>query len=190
MSKAHDPHWRYVAFRLHGEAPLSRRAVQNAVLGRARREGVPDDEAPQLTRYEWPHAIVRVHHFHLAAVREWLPRITWAVEAAARVPVTVETLSSSGTIRALTRRLGVLQERGQPPTREKVGGLNRSGGAGRMDGTGRTGGPTGPHGSTQPTPPARAPPARRAPPTDGPAPAPGRVPRRRQGSSVPPQGGG
>ena len=169
VSKAHDPHWRYVAFRLHGETPLSRRAVQNAVLGRARREGVPDDEAPQLTRYEWPHAIVRVHHFHLAAVREWLPRITWAVEAAARVPVTVETLSSSGTIRALTRRLGILEERGRPPARERTDGD-------RPAKPGRSG----------PGPRASA----RSAPSGGPAPPPGRVPRGRQGSSAPsPRGG-
>lgn len=164
MSKAHDPHWRYVAFRIHGETPLSRRSVQNAVLGRARREGVADDEAPQLTRYEWPHAIVRVHHFHLAAVRDWLPRITWAVEAAARVPVQVETLSSSGTIKTLTQRLGILQERGPPPAREKADG-------GRPGKPGRSG--------PGPRSPTRSPP--------GPAPPPGReASRRRQGSSAAP----
>lgn len=195
MSKAHDPHWRYVAFRIQGETPLSRRAVQNAVLGRSRREEVPDEEAPQLTRYEWPHAIVRVHHFQLANVREWLPRLTWAVEAAAKVPIEVETLSSSGTIKALTQRLGILQERGQPPEKNKGPSV---GGKPRLDAPRRTGssptkspatspgrGPAPPPGRT-PAVPAGTGPAPR--PSGGPAPPPGRggAAPRRQGSSVPP----
>jgi len=139
MSKAHDPHWRYVAFRLHGTRALSRRAVQNAVKGRARKDGVPDDFAPQLTRYEWPHAIVRVDHRHLADLRASLPRITWAVEDTMRVDVRVETLSSSGTIRALTDRLGVLRQRAGD-------------GAARSDRAGR---PRGPAPATDPVPPPR-----------------------------------
>ncbi len=118
MSKAHDPHWRYVAFRIDAETPLSRRAVGNAILGRARREDVPDDEAPQLTRYAWPHGIVRVPHHQLAAARDWLPRVTFAVEAGTKIPLTLETLSSSGTLKALTTRLGILTERGVPPALE------------------------------------------------------------------------
>lgn len=111
MSKAHDPHWRYVAFRLRGDRPLSRRALGNALKGRFRKLGFPDEELPQLTRYEWPHAIVKVYHHRLAETRAGLPRMDWAVEDGAKVSFRVETLSSSGTLRALTQRLGVLKKR-------------------------------------------------------------------------------
>lgn len=114
MSKAHDPHWRYVAFRLEGR-PVSRRALQNALKGTARRHGVPEEHLPQLTRYAWPHAITRIDHRHLEDLRALLPRIQWAIEGDERVALAVETLSSSGTIAALTRRLGILEERSRRP---------------------------------------------------------------------------
>lgn len=114
MSKAHDPHWRYVAFRMEG-ATVTRRALGNAIKGIFRKAGWPDEELPQLTRFHWPHAIVKVHHFRLAETRELLPTVTWAVEAAAKVAFTTETLSSSGTIKSLTDRLGILQDRGPGP---------------------------------------------------------------------------
>lgn len=120
MSKAHDPHRRYVALRLAGPQPPSRRALQNALLGRARREGVADEDAPQLTRYEWPHAIVRVDHTHLDHARQWLPRVDFAVHDGQKVPLHVQTLLSSGTIKTLTDRLGVLRRgrsAGQEPRR-------------------------------------------------------------------------
>ncbi len=169
MSKAHDPHWRYVAIKLSGETRLSRRTVSNAILGRARREDIPDDEAPQLTRYEWPHAIVRVHHYRLADAREWLPRITWAVEAATKVPLTVETLSSSGTIKALTTRIGVLTERGEAPPKANKGSQR---------------GPSPPK-YGNPRQSSRKGQARRTQP-----PAKGRQPPAGQPSSVPPPGRG
>lgn len=114
MSKAHDPHWRYVAFRLDGERPISRRALGNALKGRFRKDGWTDEELPQLTRFEWPHAIIKVHHHRLDDARAGLPKMDWAIENAAKVAFTVETLSSSGTIKTLTDRLGILADRGQP----------------------------------------------------------------------------
>ncbi len=119
MSKAHDPHWRYVAFRLEGPNPVSRKALQNAIKGRFRKEEWPDEELPQLTRFEWPHAIVKVHHFRLSDCRNVLPKMDWAVEAAAKVSFQVETLSSSGTIKTLTDRLGILSDRGPAPSRKR-----------------------------------------------------------------------
>jgi RNase P/RNase MRP subunit POP5 len=112
MSKAHDPHWRYVAFRLDGPNAISRRALGNAIKGRFRKNGWPDEELPQLTRFEWPHAIVKVNHFRLADCRETLPTMDWAVEGEAKVSFKVETLSSSGTIKSLTDRIGFLKIRG------------------------------------------------------------------------------
>ncbi len=160
MSKAHDPHWRYIALRFTGDTRLSRRAVSNAILGRARREEIPDEHAPQLTRYEWPHAVVRVHHHQLSATRAWLPNITWAFEAAAKIPVTVETLSSSGTIKALTTRLGILTERGEAPP--KTGGKPGARANNKPNNSpGRSGGPTRTSGGSV-APPRREGPTRQA----------------------------
>ncbi len=119
MSKAPDPHWRYIALALTG-GPATRRSLQNAVLGRARKEGIPDDEAPALTRFAWPHAIVKVHHYRLDEAREWLPRITFVVEAGERRELGVATMKSSGTIRSLTDKLGILQERGSKDTAKRT----------------------------------------------------------------------
>lgn len=104
MSKAHDPHWRYVAVRLTGTG-CSRSALGSAIKAAAKAASVEGD-LPQLTRFEWPHAIVKMHHFQLADSRNWLPAL--------RAPgiESVATLSASGTIRTLTDRLDILQERG------------------------------------------------------------------------------
>lgn len=117
MSKVAMPRPRYVAFRVTAAQPVSRRSFANAVLGHARAAGWTDGEGPHLTRFAWPHGIVRVEHTRLAACRALLPGITWASESGARVPVTVATLSSSGTLKALTDRLGVLRERAPPADR-------------------------------------------------------------------------
>lgn len=111
MSKVSMPRPRYVAFRLAGDTPVSRRTFANALKGRAREQGWPDAAAPQLTRYAWPHGIVRVEHTDAGRTRDLLAGITWAVEGNARVALTVETLSTSGTLKALTERVGVLKER-------------------------------------------------------------------------------
>lgn len=111
MSKVSMPRPRYLAFELKAAAPVSRRAFANALKGRARHEGWPDADGPHLTRYAFPHGIVRVEHTHQARCRALLPTVTWAMEEGARVPVAVETLSSSGTLKALTERVGVLKQR-------------------------------------------------------------------------------
>ena len=111
MSKVSMPRPRYVAFRIVGERPVSRRAFANALKGRARSEGWADADGPHLTRYAWPHGIVRVEHAHQARCVALLRGVTWAMEDGARVTFTVETLSSSGTLKALTERVGVLKAR-------------------------------------------------------------------------------
>lgn len=116
MSKAHDPHWRYVAFRADGATGVSRRAMQNAILGRFRSLGWSDGDVPKLTRYEWPHGIVRVDHRRLADCRAALPRMDWAVEGRDKLVFRVTTLSSSGTLKALTDRIGLLRQRAAGPT--------------------------------------------------------------------------
>ena len=111
MSKVSMPRPRYVAVQLDAAKPLSRKAFANAVKGRARHDGWSDADAPVLTRFAWPHAIVRVEHTHAAKARALLGAITWVVEGEAKVPLTVTPLSTSGTLSALTERLGVLQKR-------------------------------------------------------------------------------
>jgi RNase P/RNase MRP subunit POP5 len=114
MSKVSMPRPRYVAFELKAASPVSRRAFANALKGRARHEGWPDADGPHLTRYAFPHGIVRVEHSRAAACRALLEAVTWAVEGGARADFTVRTLSTSGTLKALTDRVGVLRERAAP----------------------------------------------------------------------------
>lgn len=114
MSKVAMPRPRYVAFEVKAAAPVSRRAFANALKGRARHEGWPDADGPHLTRYAFPHGIVRVEHSRAAACRALLGAVTWAVEGGARVELAVRTLSTSGTLKALTGRVGVLRERAAP----------------------------------------------------------------------------
>jgi RNase P/RNase MRP subunit POP5 len=177
VSKAPDPHWRYVALRLECPRPVSRRAVQNALTGAGRQHGVVDEWLPQLTRFGWPHAIVRMHHHQLAAAREWLPKVDFVVEGD-KLPFSVATLSSSGTIKTLTDRLGLLAERGQ-----KAGANGKPAPSGSGKSASRptkpaqaSPRPVKPEASVKaprPADPAVRPPVR-APPSDGPAPAPGR----------------
>jgi RNase P/RNase MRP subunit POP5 len=114
LSKVSMPRPRYVAFEVKSAAPVSRRAFANALRGRARHDGWPDDDGPHLTRYAYPHGIVRVEHEKAEACRRLLAAVTWAVEGGARVELDVRTLSTSGTLKALTGRVGVLKERAAP----------------------------------------------------------------------------
>ncbi|MEA3137034.1 MAG: hypothetical protein QOC71_1315 [Thermoplasmata archaeon] len=114
MSKVAMPRPRYLAFEVKAATPVSRRAFANALKGRARSEGWPDSEGPHLTRYAFPHGIVRVEHTRSADCRALLGGVTWAVEGGARVELAVRTLSTSGTLKALTDRVGVLKERAAP----------------------------------------------------------------------------
>lgn len=114
MSKVSMPRPRYLAFEVKAASPVSRRAFSNALRGRARHEGWSDADGPHLTRYAFPHGIVRVEHSRAAACRSLLTGLTWAVEGPARVELAVRTLSTSGTLKALTDRVGVLKERAAP----------------------------------------------------------------------------
>ncbi len=114
MSKISMPRPRYLAFEVKAAAPVSRRAFSNALRGRARHEGWTDADGPHLTRYAFPHGIVRVEHTRAADCRALLAGVTWAVEGAARIDLAVRPLSTSGTLKALTERVGVLKERAAP----------------------------------------------------------------------------
>ncbi len=104
------PRPRYVAFALAGPMPLSRRDVGQALTQAAKR---PDagwtGPPPQLTRYSWPHGIARCEHDQLTALRTLIPTLADLLSN-----TTLRTLSSSGTLKALTERLGILAERAEP----------------------------------------------------------------------------
>ena len=101
------PRPRYVAFRIEAPKPLPRKAVAAGLRAAAKALALPEALAPQLTRYAWPHGIVRVEHTEAARTRALLG----ALRDLDGTPVKVETLSTSGTLLALTTRLGVLAER-------------------------------------------------------------------------------
>ncbi len=101
------PRPRYVAFQLTGPEPLARRDV-GAALSAAAKVGW-QGPAPHLTRYAWPHGIVRVEHDQLAALKTLLAALPERMHQ-----TTLRTLSTSGTLAALTGRLGILAERAEP----------------------------------------------------------------------------
>ncbi|MGB1586361.1 MAG: hypothetical protein ACPHID_04885 [Thermoplasmatota archaeon] len=110
MSKAHFVHWRYIAVKMDGPK-LSRRELNKAVMALGRKRGLPEGRWPSLTRYEYPHAIIRVQHMDAWACRQWLAAGLAVKDGATPATLALETLSSSGTIKTLTERLGILLKR-------------------------------------------------------------------------------
>lgn len=118
MSKVSMPRPRHIAVRIAvaggndpAAAHVSRRAFAASLRAAAKAAGWAEADQPQVTRYEWPHAAVRVTHEHAAAARGLLAGIVEAVEGTTRLRLAVVTLSTGGTIAALTARLGILTER-------------------------------------------------------------------------------
>lgn len=107
MSKVSMPRPRYVAFRIDAAKPVARRGLANALRDACKAAAWPADRPLQLTRFAWPHGIVRVEHTEAAAARGLLA----SVGACEGQPVAVQGLGTSGTLKALTTRLGFLQER-------------------------------------------------------------------------------
>lgn len=111
MSKVAMPRPRYIAARIDSPRDVPRRAFTQALAAAARDAGLAGEAVPQLTRYGDGHAIVRADHKHERAARLLLPLITHVADGGARWAVQVATLSTAGTLRALTDRIGVLRER-------------------------------------------------------------------------------
>ena len=110
MSKVSMPRPRYVAFRVAAPRPLPRKAFANA--WREAQQGIAwQGVAPSLTRYGFPDGIVRCDHRDLDATRSLLASLAKVQDAGEAVPVQVVTVSTSGTLAALTGRTGVLRER-------------------------------------------------------------------------------
>ena len=95
MSKVAAPRPRYIAFRMDG-ADLGRRKVAEGLR----------TIAPwmHLTRWAHPHGIVRVDHEHVGQARKMLAKGVIAGNP-------IETLRTSGTLKALTSALGILADR-------------------------------------------------------------------------------
>lgn len=110
MSKAHFVHWRYIAVHLEGPA-VSRRELNRAVIALGRKRDLPEDRWPSLTRYNFPHAIVRVQHMDAWACRDWLAKGLSVKHDGGTASLAVTPLSTSGTIKAVTQRLGILLKR-------------------------------------------------------------------------------
>lgn len=108
MSSVTMPRPRYVAFQLDGAEPMARRDVAAALSAAAKAEW--KGTAPQLTRYGWPHGIVRCEHDQLKPLLALLDRMAGGWNG-----TTLRTLSTAGTILALTSRLGILAGRAEPP---------------------------------------------------------------------------
>lgn len=97
--------YRYVAFRLRSDAEArpSRNAMISAIQGTADEQGLRDAE-PWLTRFNGEHGILRCLRGHEKdAVR--LLRSIDTIPDEETVRVRVETLSTSGTIASLQRKV-------------------------------------------------------------------------------------
>lgn len=101
------PRPRYVAFRLEAAQPVTRRGLGLALRDACKACAWPAERPLQLTRFAWPYGIVRVEHTEAAAARRLLAQVVGCDGQA----VQVVPLGTSGTLKALTTRLGVLQER-------------------------------------------------------------------------------
>lgn len=105
---AGDPRVRYIGFRLHTERPVDRKALIEAIRRTGRRFEGAEAAAPWLTRYDGTLGVVRCIHAGVAVTRKILDAIEEVPVDGASVPVRVETLATSGTIRTLTE--GPLKE--------------------------------------------------------------------------------
>lgn len=110
MSKAHFVHWRYIAVALDGPK-VSRRDLNRAVLELGRSRGLPEDRWPSLTRYDFPHALVRVQHMDAWPCREWLAKGLTVKHNGKATSLAVATLRTSGTVKTVTEKLGILLKR-------------------------------------------------------------------------------
>lgn len=98
MSKIEHDRPRHVALSLAGPA-IARRDLQVAL----ERAWTGPGPAPRVTRFDFPHAFVRVRHDQLEALRRAL---TKPVES-----LRVTSLATSGTLRGLSAMTGLLPRR-------------------------------------------------------------------------------
>lgn len=112
MSKAGRPRPRYIACRIETTRAPSRKAFQAALIGESRKAGLGEEMLPKLTRFDGRHAIVWADHRAARAVRAILGHMDRCIQDGARLPMRVVTLATSGTIKGLSDRTGILAHRG------------------------------------------------------------------------------
>lgn len=111
MSKIEHDRPRHIAFQIDAPEPLSRAAVADAVRAAAKALGWPEPERPRLTRYRFPHGAVRVPHERQRGAVALLQGLRQATDKGRAIEFQVTTLGASGTLEALTGRLGILDGR-------------------------------------------------------------------------------
>ncbi len=111
MSKIEHDRPRHIAFRIEAASQVSRAACSDAFRMAAKAANWPDAERPKLTRYAFPHGAVRVPHQRQADAVMLVNGITVVHEKGKAVGVRMTTLGASGTLAALTSRLGILEGR-------------------------------------------------------------------------------
>lgn len=96
---------RHVAFRVHADAAVRRADLVDAVRAVAAdqlgKEGLADLK-PEVTAFDGRDGLLRVPHTKVAEARAVLGRVRFAGRE--RAPVRVETLGTSGTMRAARRK--------------------------------------------------------------------------------------
>lgn len=114
--RAGDDKVRYVAFRVEVDQDVPRQAMIQAIQQAGRHLDAEGFDAADvwLTRFDGARGIVRCRHRGAAFTRELLGGLDHISIAKIDVPVRVETVGTSGTIRAVVQRhLPDLEDQGQ-----------------------------------------------------------------------------
>ncbi len=101
-SKSIKPRKRYIAFKVHAPRTISRKEVIAAIRRNTQDKNTWDRVRPWLTVFDNNEGIVRCVHTAKDEAIELLSSIK--VMGMERVPITVETLGTSGTIKNAKRR--------------------------------------------------------------------------------------
>lgn len=114
--RAGDPKVRYIGFRMASDRAVPRQALIAAIkrTGRALDRDAFESAEPWLTRYDGQRGIVRCHHHGADFTRTLLNAVEKVRIDDDEVPVDLETVGTSGTIRALvTKHLPDLEDLGR-----------------------------------------------------------------------------
>ena len=104
--KAGDPKVRYIGFRVEAPEPLPRQAMIQAIQATGRATDAVRFEAAGvwLTRFDGKRGVLRCAHPGAGFAREVLNAVMTVPVSGRAIPVTIQTVGTSGTIRALTLR--------------------------------------------------------------------------------------
>lgn len=91
---------RHIAFRLSAGEPIARADLAAAIRSVGAQAGI--DPPPELTVFDGDNGLVRVRHVHALAARAAITKVASVGRRA--IPVRIETLGTSGTMRAARRK--------------------------------------------------------------------------------------